>query len=524
MTFATDTIAARYPDFVDRVDSILATPGIVELRVCPSGYLAFGYSATLVIHTCGAVPPPIHPSVELIFGTAGDMDATVLRSVILSLAKHRRPIWARDAAFVGAAVFEMTKVRLRSLRDFDTARAVIAPESTEDLPMSELLARSTPVTRQLAKEEQTQASIWHWASYRGHRVDRVALAGAKDEVRAAREAGLQRNAGIDLMDSARPEPIFRWLDARGIRIVDERGKRKLSHDYWAAAVVPEASLPDWEAFKATRNAGANSAKLNEIERAMTAEGRVHTTFSTMGAITGRFTSTNPALQNLPKGLHRLLIADPGMQLVSADLKFCEIAVAAMLSGDPDLVVACAGDPYVDLAVKIWGPQARDDISMRSRAKRGLLAPMYGQGAEGLGRQLQIPTDRARDLIHGVHSSYPVFSRWMADTEAQARSGRPLHTMRGRQLPAPDAPYKSVNHVIQASAAELWKVMVLRVAKRLGPASCWLPVHDDLVVSVPDDLFSLKQAVAVLQEEMCESAKGVELKVGLPTRHGDRWGV
>ena len=524
MTFATDDLATKYPELVLRVDTILATPGIVELQIDPSAFEAFRFSVSLVIHPAEGVPAPAFIRADLLFGKVGEVNASVLRRIILALAKHGRPIWARDAGYVGAAVFEMTKVRLRSLRDFEAARAVIAPESAADIPMNELLARATKVTRTLAREEQTQASIWHWASHQGHLIDQTALAEAKEEVCTARAAGVQRNSGIDLMDAARPETIFKWLDARGIRIADERGKRKLSHKYWDAAVVPEDSLPDWEAFKATRSAGANWAKLNEIERAITPAGRVHTRFATMGAITGRFTSTNPALQNLPKSLHRLLRAEAGMQLVSADLKFCEIAVAAMLSGDPDLIADCTEDPYVVFATKIWGEHSRGNDKLRSRAKKGLLAPMYGQSAEGLGRQLGLTTERARDLIGGVHASYPVFSRWMSETVATARAGRPLHTLRGRQLMAPDMAYKSVNHVIQGSAAELWKAMVLRVADQLGAASCWLPVHDDLVVTVPDQFLSLKRAVSVLQEEMRETVNGVELKVGVPTRHGDRWGV
>jgi hypothetical protein len=446
------------------------------------------------------------------------------RKVILAVAATKKQLWAKDAKFVMAAILRETGVRLRSLRSIETSRAFLAPDSAEapSIQKLEYLARKSPHLATLAEEEQRQQSLWNARSITGHRVDRYALSDAELHLKQARAAMLDATKGVDLWDSAHPAPIFDWLDRRGIQITDENGKRRLSNEYWDEAIVPDGQQRAFEFFTGTRKDAAGLAKVKEIRTHLDRNSRVHTHFNTMGAATGRFTSTQPAIQNIPKTLRHLLIADPGEVLVSSDLNFCEIATMAMLSGDPQLVEACQGDPYEAFAIAVHGEIARGDKTLRARYKVALISALYGRGPRSLARLLKVSVSEAGEILQLVRSTYPTLATWLDTTIATAKSGGDLLTLHGRRLPKPAFAYQAPNHVTQASAAELWKKMVLAVADATGDASLWAPMHDELVVSVKNRGGVLENTNMALLRCMTATVNGVTIS-GTPVLHGDSWG-
>ena len=440
-----------------------------------------------------------------------------LRDIILALAGTGREFWVEDRTVL-ERIFARTKVRLRNIRNATAARASAPPGPALE-SLGQFGTRIGPMARKRANVEARLQSILDWRSARGHRIDREAL---HDELRRAEKARAEgiEATGVDLTDSTRPEPVFRWLDKHGIAITDERGKRKLSNDYWETAVVPEESQEAFELFMDTRNAASSRAKLTEIRDAMDSRSRVHTTFDVQGSVTGRMTSTGPALLNIAKGLRHIFVSDPGKVLVSLDLHHCEPAVMAMLSRDPALTEAVRSDPYEQLAKVIWGENAEGDKQLRGRAKPILLADAYGRGIPSLARVVGVTEDEARELQYTMRKTYPDLASWSQKLVADAKAGRPLFTITGRQLPPPPFAYQAVSHVVQGSAAEIFKGMVLQTLAKLPKGdSLWLPVHDELIVEVEEEMrLSAKQK---LSSNMRFEKNGVRL-AGEPRILGASW--
>ena len=452
-----------------------------------------------------------------------DLTPVELRSVILAIAETRRPLWVKDSAFVAAVIFRLTKVRLRNLRDLDTAIAIIAPSAPGDLRPVDLAQKvaTRPHLKDLAVEEQRQQEIWNWRSHKGHRIDRYALGDATLRLAESRAESLERTDGIDLWNSSKPRPIFDWLDERGIEIADHNGKRRLSHEYWDTAIVRPGSEGEFDFFKQTRSDAAGVGALSDIRDHLDKAGRVHTVFSTMGTRTGRFTSTKPAIQNLPKSLRHLVIPENGMAFVSNDLNFCEVGVAAMLSQDPVLIEACKADPYVAFAVSMWGEGAREDAALRKKAKLALISSMYGRQAPSLARLLKLDVDEARTIQRSIRTTYPQLATWLDRVEQDVRDGTPLKTLRGRVLAMPEKPFQGPNTVIQSVAAELWKTMVLNIMAKLPHDAALMPMHDELVIEVANNFGSIANARVLLAKRMSATVGGVTIK-GTPEFLGDSW--
>ena len=440
-----------------------------------------------------------------------------LRDIILALAGTGREFWVEDRTVL-ERIFARTKVRLRNIRNATAARASAPPGPALE-SLGQFGTRIGPMARKRANVEARLQSILDWRSARGHRIDREAL---HDELRRAEKARAEgiEVTGVDLTDSTRPEPIFKWLDANGIQITDEKGKRKLSNDYWDTAVVPADSEEAFELFKRTRDAASSRAKLVEIRDAMDSRSRVHTTFDVQGTLTGRMTSTGPALMNVAKNLRHIFVSDPGKTLVSLDLHYCEVVVMAMMSGDAELLKATQSDPYEALARVIWGPDADGDRTLRNRAKPIMLADAYGSGIARLARSVGVGEEEARELQHKMRSAYPRLTEWSQGLVMQAKAGKPLLTIRGHQLPAPEFAFQAVSHVVQASAAELFKEMTINTLGHFPRGdTLWLPMHDELIIEVGEEMrISAKQK---LNKFMRFEQRGARL-TGDPRILGASW--
>jgi len=237
-------------------------------------------------------------------------------------------------------------------------------------------------------------------------------------------------------------------------------------------------------------------------------GRIHTSFNQTGAATGRLSSSDPNLQNIPvrtprgEAIRRAFVAPPGAMLLTADYSQIELRLLAHLSRDPAFVQAFeqGGDIHRQTAALIFDV-AQDQVTadMRARAKTINFATIYGQGAFALARQLGITQDDAKRFIEQYFTRFAGVRAWLDRTVAEARERGYVETLFGRRRYIPELKDRNynirafgertaTNSPLQGSAADLIKIAMIRIAgalKEQGLASRMiLQVHDELVVEVP----------------------------------------
>jgi DNA polymerase-1 len=252
-------------------------------------------------------------------------------------------------------------------------------------------------------------------------------------------------------------------------------------------------------------------------------GRVHTIFNQVVAATGRLSSQDPNLQNIPirselgRSIRRGFVAAPGKVLVAADYSQIELRILAHLSGDPLLSRAFreGTDVHTQTAAEVFGlPLAAIGARERRIAKAVNYGLSYGQGVEGLARALDIPRSEAKDHITRYFERFPTIRRFMDDVIAGARARGGSRTVLGRWRPIPELKSKSPvarraaeriaqNTPMQGSGADIIKLAMLRTTARLAKerldAPMLLTVHDELVFEcAPDDA---RRVGALVKEEM-----------------------
>ena len=237
-------------------------------------------------------------------------------------------------------------------------------------------------------------------------------------------------------------------------------------------------------------------------------GRIHTSFNQTGAATGRLSSSDPNLQNIPvrtprgEAIRRAFVAPPGALLLTADYSQIELRLLAHLSEDPAFVEAFeqGGDIHRQTAAIIFDvAQDRVTPEMRARAKTINFATIYGQGAFALSRQLGITQDDAKRFIDQYFTRFAGVRAWLDRTVAQAREKGYVETLFGRRRYIPELKDRNynirafgertaTNSPLQGSAADLIKIAMIGIAGAVKEASLAsrmiLQVHDELVLEVP----------------------------------------
>jgi DNA polymerase-1 len=250
-----------------------------------------------------------------------------------------------------------------------------------------------------------------------------------------------------------------------------------------------------------------------------AEGRVHTTFNQVGTATGRLSSTNPNLQNIPiktelgREIRAAFIAAPGNLLISADYSQIELRLMAHFSEDPLLVRAFSEgqDIHTLTASEVFGiaPEAMDKQT-RDRAKAVNFGIVYGISPFGLAQQLGIEQNVARLYIETYFARYSGVRAYIDRLLEETRREQKVRTLFGRVRPIPDmqsrnanlrgfAERTAVNTPLQGTAADLIKIAMIRIDQRLREekfaARMTLQVHDELLFDVPEkEVEQLKQLV------------------------------
>jgi DNA polymerase-1 len=267
-----------------------------------------------------------------------------------------------------------------------------------------------------------------------------------------------------------------------------------------------------------------------------ATGRIHTSYNQTQTATGRLSSSEPNLQNIPargdegRRIRGAFIAPPGFRLVSADYSQIELRILAHFSQDQALLQAFRGDEdiHTQTAAEIFGlPVARVTPDLRREAKTINFGVVYGQGAFALGRQLGLPQAQARDFIERYFQRFPGVRRYMEETRAEARAGGRVTTWFGRlrRLPGLSGGYQArqeaermaINTPIQGTAADIIKMAMLAVARRLAVehprARLILQVHDELVLEVPEA--EVPAVSGLLKAEMAGAASAPPLTGARP---------
>lgn len=221
------------------------------------------------------------------------------------------------------------------------------------------------------------------------------------------------------------------------------------------------------------------------------DGRLRSTIYTLGAVaTGRMSSARVNLQQVPRtgGIRGCVVADPGTVFVSADFSSVEVRVAAALSQDPTLMhlVATGGDLHAEVARQTWG--AGWTKAQRYQAKRAVFGRLYGSGVPGISRSLGITLSEAQRIVDGLDATTPVLSRWSADLSLAVKQRRRLwHDLpSGRRVWFDtDRTFAAGNYSIQSEARELMADALLRWDAGPWAGSTVLPIHDELLVQVPE---------------------------------------
>ena len=238
-------------------------------------------------------------------------------------------------------------------------------------------------------------------------------------------------------------------------------------------------------------------------------GRIHTSFNQVGAATGRLSSADPNLQNIPvrtprgESIRRAFVAPPGWRLLVADYSQIELRLLAHFSGDPAFVEAFrrGGDIHRQTAGVIFGV-SQDAVTgeMRARAKTINFATIYGQGPAALARQLGIAPDDAKAFIRQYFERFAGVRAWLDRIVAEARQKGYVETLFGRRRYIPELKDRNfsirafgertaTNSPLQGSAADLIKVAMIGIhatlrSERLA-TRLLLQVHDELVLEAPE---------------------------------------
>jgi DNA polymerase-1 len=278
-----------------------------------------------------------------------------------------------------------------------------------------------------------------------------------------------------------------------------------------------------------------------------ATGRLHTSFNQAVAATGRLSSSNPNLQNIPirtelgRRIREAFIAKPGHLLVSADYSQIELRILAHFSQDPAFLEAFRSgqDIHLRTAAEVFGVPLEGVTGEQRRIAKAInFGLVFGQSDFGLAQVLRIPRAQARAYIDSYFARYSGVRAYMERAIADARAAGAVSTLLGRRRPLPEiratraqdrayAERIARNTPIQGSAADLLKLAMIRVERgiagkrgALGDAALLLTVHDELVFEVPEaGVPEFKQWIKNEMEVVFELAVPLVVDVGAGTTWG-----
>jgi DNA polymerase-1 len=288
-----------------------------------------------------------------------------------------------------------------------------------------------------------------------------------------------------------------------------------------------------------------STYTDKLPKMINAEtGRVHTSYHQAVTATGRLSSTDPNLQNIPirneegRRIRQAFVAPHGWKILAVDYSQIELRIMAHLSGDKALLEAFqqGKDIHAATAAEIIGVSIDDVTSeQRRRAKAVNFGLIYGMSAFGLAKQLGIPRGEAQHYMDTYFERYPGVMQYMEDTRSAASEQGFVETIYGRRLHLPEiksrngmrrkaAERAAINAPMQGTAADIIKKAMLLVdewiqAEGAGRVKLLMQVHDELVFEVEES--ALAEIESKVQELM-ESAAELDVPLVAEAGHGDNW--
>ena len=314
-------------------------------------------------------------------------------------------------------------------------------------------------------------------------------------------------------------------------------------DLAAAGHDLPARVLDWRQIAKLKSTYSDAL----VEEINPRTGRIHTCFAMAGAQTGRLSSTDPNLQNIPirteegRKIRSAFIAREGWKLISLDYSQIELRVLAHMAGIEALIQAFRDghDIHAMTASQVFGiPIEGMDPVIRRQAKAINFGIIYGISAFGLSRQLGIPRGAAQEYINAYFERYPGIRDYMEASVAECRQHGRVETLFGRRIHLPTISVKNpqqrnyaerqaINAPIQGTAADIIKRAMIRVPKALAGAKLdarmLLQVHDELLFEAPED--QVAKTMSVVRETMEGAARPVvDLRVPLvvDAGAGDDW--
>ncbi len=272
--------------------------------------------------------------------------------------------------------------------------------------------------------------------------------------------------------------------------------------------------------------------------------RIHTTFLQAVAQTGRLSSTNPNMQNVPirtplgREIRGCFEAEHGMQLISADYSQIELRVLANAAGEDALmeIFARGEDVHTATASRVFGVQADAiDPGMRSKAKMINYGIVYGLSDYGLADRLNIPREEAKEFIDAYLERFPRVAAFMAETIEKATADGDVRTLWGRRRQIPELKARNyqvrtqgerlaVNTVIQGTAADIIKLAMVRCSRALQESDLQtrllLTIHDELLFESPPE--EVPEALGLIEREMVGVWEGREPEMAVDIGVGENW--
>jgi len=283
-----------------------------------------------------------------------------------------------------------------------------------------------------------------------------------------------------------------------------------------------------------------STYIDALPQLVAADGRVHTSFNQAVAATGRLSSSDPNLQNIPirtelgREIRKAFIAEQGNVLLAADYSQVELRILAHISQDPDLIETFqrGADIHRATASKMFNvPEDQLTHDQRRAAKTINFGVLYGMSAFRLSNELNIPTGQAKDFIDAYFGRYPKIQEYLDRTLEEARRSGKVTTLFGRVRYIPEIHNKSftvrgnaermaTNAPIQGTAADILKLAMIALDERLEKAAqMLLTVHDEIVIEVPE---TRAADVAGIVKETMENIFPLAVPLKVDAHYGRSW--
>jgi DNA polymerase I len=288
-----------------------------------------------------------------------------------------------------------------------------------------------------------------------------------------------------------------------------------------------------------------STYLDTLPLLLGKDGRIHTTFNQAATATGRLSSTDPNLQNIPirtelgREIRRAFVAEPGNVLISADYSQIELRLLAHVSEDPGLIEAFTRDEDVHTrtAADVFGVQP-DQVTreQRSAAKMVNFGIAYGLSPHGLSTRLNIPNEEAASIIERYFQRYGGIKRYLDETIEKARRTGYVETLFGRRRFMSDihsrnrnaamaAERAAINMPIQGTAADLIKMAMIELEKCLARegsgAQMLLQVHDELLLEAPE---AEAEAIKALARRCMSNVTVLKVPLRVDVGVGPNWAL